>query len=71
MGGAVEFGPPYAAYARRVERRIRLFRLVPREKGGGAPVEPQREALGKDNAGAWTGNLPRGPVGARVVTGRT
>lgn len=36
----LEFWPPHATYARCVERRIRLFRLVPREKGGGAPVEP-------------------------------
>ncbi|MFB7289511.1 nitroreductase/quinone reductase family protein [Actinacidiphila glaucinigra] len=36
----LEFWPPYATYARRVERRIRLFRLVPRDPGGGAPVEP-------------------------------
>ncbi|MFF7215687.1 nitroreductase/quinone reductase family protein [Streptomyces sp. NPDC008238] len=36
----LEFWPPYATYARRVERRIRLFRLVPREPGGGAPGKP-------------------------------
>ncbi|MFF3943768.1 nitroreductase/quinone reductase family protein [Streptomyces sp. NPDC001902] len=36
----LEFWPPYATYARRVERRIRLFRLVPREPGGGGAVEP-------------------------------
>ncbi|MFF7869059.1 nitroreductase family deazaflavin-dependent oxidoreductase [Streptomyces qaidamensis] len=35
------FWPPYAAYQARVEREIRVFRLVPRQKsatGGGPPA---------------------------------